>query len=197
MRRFLAVISALLVSQVSAGFVKGACPTVNSIAYNKNMTNVLSHYLLYLDKSVYSYLGVAEKVAPAGTLPNLTCYNVGNFGYSQVTYNQEFNTNNLLSLKELYFDSTTGTQVGYDCIDSNKAAQLITFVEQQFNFTIPAATVKSFTKLLSAGHFDVFFVLSNQTVISPAVQTSITKAMDAQFLKWQFSSMYAFNMTGC
>ena len=92
MRSVIAIIAALLMSQASAGFVKGKCPTVNSIPYNRNMTNVIDHYLLYVDKAVYSYLGVAEKITPNGLLPNFTCYNVGNFGYSQMTYNQEFNT---------------------------------------------------------------------------------------------------------
>ena len=61
--RVLATVS-LFATIASGAFVKGACPTVKSITFNTNMTNVQSHYLLYLDQSLYKYLGLAEKVAP-------------------------------------------------------------------------------------------------------------------------------------
>ena len=117
-----------LIATANAGIVLGPCPNITTLAYNStSMAKSIGHYLLAVDATVYSYLGLAEKLLPNGTLPNLTCYNLGNFGYPSTLYQSEFvNQTSALALKELYFDGTTGTQVAYDCIDSNKAAALIT-----------------------------------------------------------------------
>ena len=179
MRSIIASVAAVaLIATANAGIVVGPCPNVTTLAYNTSMATSIGHYLLAMDNTVYSYLGLAEKVAPAGSLPNLTCFNLGNFGYPTTLYQSEFvNQTNVLALKELYFDYTTGTQVGYDCIDSKKAAALIMFAQKQLNLTIPAATVSTFTKLLKAAHFDVTFILSNQTIISANATANLVKGV--------------------
>ena len=118
--------------------------------------------------------------------------------YSSTRYQSQFvNQTNVLALTELYFDYTTGTQVGYDCIDSKKAAALIMLAQTQLNLTIPAATVATFTKLLKAAHFDVTFILSNQTTLSPADTTNLVNGVKKSLPKFAMSSMRSFNMTGC
>ena len=118
--------------------------------------------------------------------------------YSSTRYQSQFvNQTNVLALTELYFDYTTGTQVGYDCIDSKKAAALIMLAQTALNQTIPAATVATFTKLLKAAHFDVTFILSNQTTLSPADTTNLVNGVKKSLPKFAMSSMRSFNMTGC
>ena len=189
---------ALLASAANAGLVAGPCPNITTLAYNTTMAKSVGHYLLGMDSTVYSYLGLAEKVAPAGSLPNLTCFNLGNFGYPTTLYQSEFvNQTNVLALKELYFDASTGTQVGYDCIDSKKAAALIMYAQKTLNVTIPAATVTTFTKLLKASHFDVTFILSNQTILSAPTTTNLVNGVKKDLPKFAMTSMHMFNMTSC
>ena len=87
------------------------------------------------------------------------------------------NKSNVLALTELYYDYTTGTQVGYYCIDSKKAAALIMLAQTALNKTIPASTVATFTKLLKAAHLDVTYILSNKTTLSPADTTNLVNGV--------------------
>ena len=83
MRSIIASVAAVaLIATANAGIVPGPCPNVTTLPYDTSMATRIGHYLLAVDKTVYSYLGLAEKLAPAGVLPNLTCLNLGNFGYS-------------------------------------------------------------------------------------------------------------------
>lgn len=189
---------ALLTSSATAGLVSGPCPNITTIAYNTSMSKSVSHYLLYMDNAVYSYLGLAEKILPAGVLPNMTCLNVGNFGYPKTFYTQEFvNQTNVFALKELYYDYTTGTQVVYDCIDSKKATAIVDYAQRILNVTIPNSTVATFTKLLKAAHFDVTFVLSDHLSISAANMTNMVKTVKKQLPAFSMFSLHAFNMTSC
>ena len=184
---------ALLATSANAGLVAGNCTAITSIAFNSNMATATNHYLLALDKTIYSYLGIAEKIART-VLPNLTCYNVGNFGYSSVLYAKEFqNTNvtdNPLALTEIYYDPVTGTQALYDCIDSTKAAALISYLVNKLHLTIPPATLKTFIKLLKSAHFDVTFVLSNSPTISTATQNALVTAVKANLPKFTYASLH-------
>ena len=134
------------------------------------MANYIGHNLLYMDQTIYSYLGLAQKIDPSG-VPNTTCLNLGSFGYTPKMFQDEFlNQTSALSLKMLYYDVSTGTQVAYDCIDSKKATALINYAQVQLNVTIPAAVVKTFASLLKASHFDVTFVLSDKLKLTNASQ---------------------------
>ena len=103
----------------------------------------------------------------------------------------------MLGLDLLYFDSATGTQFLYDCINSTKATALINFATTTLGVPIPAATVSSFMKLLSVGHFDVTFIASNLTSVAPALQAQITAQVNKTLPKWQWSSMTNLNPKEC
>ena len=61
MRSTLIANVAILMSSAAAGFVRGPCRNSTSLPYDAStMSTSLAHYLLYMDKSVYSYLGVAS-----------------------------------------------------------------------------------------------------------------------------------------
>ena len=153
-----------------------------------NMVNPIGHNLLYMDSTLFSYLGMIEKYIPAEIIPNTTCLNLGHFGYTNPKYQGEFvDQTSPLALKELYFDSVTGTQVAYDCIDSAKAAALVQYYQSTLGIVIPTSTVDRFLTLLSASHFDVIFVLSSQTSITSATKSAITNAVNKQLPKFSFS----------
>ena len=188
---------ALLATTASAGLVKGPCPNVYSLSYNPLMANYIGHHLLYMDQTIYSYLGLAQKIDPSG-VPNTTCLNLGSFGYTPKMFQDEFvNQTSALSLKMLYYDVSSGTQVAYDCIDSNKATALINYAQVQLNITIPAAVVKTFASLLKAAHFDVTFVLSDKLKLTNATQTDLISTVQKSLPKFALNTTHAFNMTGC
>ena len=97
----------------------------------------------------------------------------------------------------MYFNPKTGVSVAYDCIDKQKALLLIKYLEKSFSFTIPKSIIDDFMNLLSAGHYEAFFILGNSTSISDAEQAAITTNLDTYFTRWSFSQLSAFNMTGC
>ena len=111
---------ALLATTASAGLVKGACPTVTALTYTSSMGTSNNHHLLYMDQTLYSYLGLNEKIDAKSGLPDTQCFNLGDFGYSSAMFTGEFVTSSALSLQMLYYDDSTGTQVAYDCIDAAK-----------------------------------------------------------------------------
>ena len=199
MRFIIAYVAAVaLIATVNAGIVLGPCPNITTLPYDTRKTTRINHYLLAVDKTAESYLGLFKMLAPGGVLPNLTCYNDGIYGYSSTSYQKDFvNQSNVLALTELYYDYTTGTQVGYYCIDSKKAAALIMLAQTALNKTIPASTVATFTKLLKGAHFDVTYIISNQTTLSPAATTNLINGVKKSLPKFAMSSMRSFNMTGC
>ena len=181
-----------------AGLASGACPNVFTMPWIADMINPIGHNLLYMDSTLYSYLGMFEKFIPAGTIPNTTCLDLGHFGYTNSQYQGEFvNQTNPLALKELFFDAATGTQVAYDCIDSTKAAALVQYYQSKLGIVIPTSTVNRFLTLLTASHFDVIFILSSQTTISTPAKSAVTNAVRKQLPKFSFSQLYGFNMIGC
>ena len=127
----------------------------------------------------------------------MTCYNQGQYGYSAFTYKKQYQSKSLTALNLLYFNADTGVSVAYDCIDKRKALQVIEYLERSFGFSLPRAVINNFMNLLSAGHYDAFFILGNTTSITKAEQTAITQTLDNYFTRWSFSSMKAFDMTGC
>ena len=200
MRSTIATIAAIaLIANVNAGIVSGACQNLTNVPYNNvTMGKPIQHFLLGMDKTVYSYLGLAQALAPKGAFPNLTCFNLGNFGYPQTVYQSEFvNQTSVLALKELYFDAATGTQVAYDCIDSSKAAALIAYANKTLGININATTVATFNKLLKGAHFDVTFILSNQTSINATTTAAMVKGVQKDLPKFAMTSIHMFNTTGC
>ena len=60
MKGFLVIVTAaFMAGTINAGFASGECPPVKSLAYDKSMSEVIDHYLLYIDKSTYTYVQLA------------------------------------------------------------------------------------------------------------------------------------------
>ena len=77
------LIASILLATASAGYARGKCPTVSSIAYQSSMDIPIEHWMLYADKTVMSYVNPVSKFIPPSVMVNLTCLNAGKFGVSQ------------------------------------------------------------------------------------------------------------------
>lgn len=116
----LAVSAALLAATANAGFGFGGCPAVTSIAYDANMQSSHGHQLLYADAQVLKYLGIIRNVA--SFIPDFRCFDLGAFGYDNAMYTEQFtNAQNAMRTNLLYFDTTTGTEAHYACMDAARA----------------------------------------------------------------------------
>ena len=121
------------------------------------------------------------------SFPNLTCYNKGQYGFSPFTYKKQYQSKSLTALNLLYFNPASGVSVSYDCIDKRKVRQVTEYLESSVGFYLPKAVIKNFMNILSAGHYDAFFITGNSTSITKAEQTAITQTLDNYFTRWSFS----------
>lgn len=90
----------------------------------------MDHNILYLDAfaiKVYDlYYKVAEMTPWAASAPTATCKNLGNFPYTNDIYTTLFNDDTqLFGLKLFFYDTLTGDQLVYKCIDSDFLLDLL------------------------------------------------------------------------
>lgn len=182
MKTILASVSALLLaSSVKAGFGFGGCPAVSSIAYPADMVNAHDHRLLYVDGMVNWGLGMAKMVM-GNMVPDLSCFSMididqnsgtfgqSSYGYDNTAYTTQFEgTSVAYYTKLLYFDSATGTEVHYGCLDKARADLLIDFAVAQ-GIPLPASVLKIFTNLLTFLHIDGVAVLSGGNSVDSTVE---------------------------
>ena len=199
MKIMIACAIAAVLGVAEAGYVSGKrCPTVTSIPYQSAMATRTLHRLLYIDSTTYSYLTLLQKATPTSKTPSTTCPNDGTYGFTAEQYAYYYqNSTGALAMNMLYYDSATGTEFFYDCIDQTKLAAILAYVAVEFGVALPQAVVNSVSKLLLFGHFDIFLVVSAATSLPAAVQSSMVTQVKTQFPQFTMNSMTGFNQTDC
>ena len=90
------------------------------------MANSIEHWLLYVDSTAWTYVVDVSKLLPPQVTAKLNCLDPGNFGYSEAFYASEFqNKTEALHFNMLYYDSTSGTQLYFACVDQNSFKELL------------------------------------------------------------------------
>ena len=199
------IATAILASSAFAGLVsyeKGSCPSVSSIAYSAPMATPFYHKLLYIDATSMSGLDLVTKVLShtpyASSAPNLTCEDLGQFPYTTGIYTELFdNTTATLEAKLLYFDSLTGSQLIYSCIDESQLVTLINYGATKAGISLPSFVSTILSKALLGGHYNLFIVLSNATSISASIQAAMVSAAQTYVSNFSMASLAAFDWTGC
>ena len=130
------VILAALAATASAGYKKGACPSTSSIAYNAAMINSVNHNILYLDAfavKMYGYYLKATSLTPwTADAPTIECLNLGEFPYTNEMYTNLFdNPTNVLGFKLFFYDTLSGTQLLYKCVDQSDLYDLLQYAMDQ------------------------------------------------------------------
>lgn len=166
MRSSLLVLSAAaLAATVQAGLSFGACPTVTSIAFDNTMETSRTHKLLYLDASANGYVNMAKKWV--SSLPDLKCFDLGSFPYDSPTYTSFYIDTTLPTYTRMvYFDSATGTEVQYACMDYKRALSLVTYVTGTLGVAVPAWILKIAANVFRFFHFDGVMILSDQLALT-------------------------------
>ena len=116
-----------LISVASAGFTwstKG-CADVSSIAYSASMLTLRDHNLIYADSWAMKTLAFAKKIVKS--IPSIDCTNLGQFPYDSSTYTNMFVAKqSSLYTRMLYFDTLTGTEAQYMCVDYTRLKWILT-----------------------------------------------------------------------
>ena len=199
------VATAILTASVSAGiasYAKGACPTPTSIAYEAGMATPYYHKLLYLDTTSMNGLNfitkVLSKTSLASSIPSLTCKDLGQFPYTTDVYNDLFaDTTDMIQMKLLYFDTLTGSQLVYSCLDEDELKSLINYGATEAGITIPTWISNLLAKAFLGGHYNLFFVMSDSTSISSSIQTAMVTAAQAYDSDFSMDNLAAFDWTSC
>ena len=199
------VSTAILTASVSAGiasYAKGACPSASSVAYDVGMATLHDHNLLYLDTTSMKGLNfitkVLSKTSLASSIPDLSCKNLGEFPYTTDVYNDLFaDTTDMIQFKLLYFDTLTGSQLVYSCLDEDELKSLINYGATEAGITIPTWISNLLAKAFLGGHYNLFFVLSDSTSISSSIQTDMITAAQAYDSDFSMDNLAAFDWTSC
>ena len=74
---------------------------------------------------------------------------------------------------------------------------LLDYMFNFLNVKIPSSFTNTISKLLAVGHFEVFFVMSNQKSISTTIQNGLVTAAKQYFPTFSMKDMFTWNMKGC
>ena len=197
--------TAILTASASAGiasYAKGACPSASSIAYDVGMATLHDHNLLYLDTTSMKGLNFITKLLSktpyASMVPSLSCKNLGEFPYTTDVYDNMFDdSTDMIQMKLLYFDTLTGSQLVYACLDEDELKALINYGATQAGITIPTWVTNLLAKAFLGGHYNLFFVLSDSTSISSTIQAAMVTAAQTYDSDFSMTNLAAFDWTAC
>lgn len=170
----IAMVSILAMEATARNF-KGACPTVSSIAYDSSMATSRAHKIHWVDSTVATLYNTASKAIKSA--PKLSCLNVGNWGISQTQYNdRHLGSTDLARSKLLYWDSASGTELHYACLDSARLDQLLNYAKSEgvdlTSYKWAVDMIKSVFGL-NNGHYRLMALFSSGNTIPSGVMTTI------------------------
>ena len=160
--RIISLLAILFAATVSARWGWGACPQMPPNApYELAMMTSNNHKIVYIDNFVNWAVNYARSFV--SSIPQLSCYNVGYFGYmSQNTYNYMFNdVTNPLRFTLVYYYGSTALEAWYTCLDLNRANQLIPYLYQRYpDIPIPSWLTSFFALIFYFIHVDGIVVMT-------------------------------------
>ena len=199
------VILAAIAATASAGYSKGACSSFSSIAYSAAMVNSVNHNILYLDAfaiKMYDYYLQAASMTPwSASAPTIACENLGDFPYTNDIYTTLFDDDTqVLGLKLFFYDTLTGAQLVYKCIDEASLYDILIYALTEANYTLPSVVdtiIQTVLPYVFPGHYDLFMVFGDTSSISSDVQTSLVTAAQDYFPDFSMDYLGALDWSTC
>lgn len=100
--------------------------------------------------------------------------------------------------KLLYYDSASGTEVHYACMDHARAQGLIDYAITTFNIPIPAFVLKIVSTVLLMVRIEGVMVMSGGMTVSAQVQTDMTTAIKGVMPKFTLAKdLFMFDKSTC
>ena len=199
------VILAALAAIASAGYKKGACTSFTSIPYNAAMINSVNHNILYLDAFAVKmhgyYLKAAGMTPWTEDAPTLSCINIGDFPYTNSIYTSMFDdATNVLGLKLFFYDTVSGAQLVYKCVDQASVYDLLQYLLTVADYVLPSIVDRIITTVLPyvfPGHYDFFMVFGHTSSISSAIQADLVTAAQSYFPNFTMDELGALDWSTC
>jgi hypothetical protein len=120
------------VADAKMGYGLWGCPKRNTVAlpYDNALNTMIDHRVIYIDNFVNWLINTARLFV---SIPDFSCQNIGSFDWDPYWYNTYlYNaTTNPFNTKLIYFDSATGTQALYGCLDRNVAGSILDYFTSQ------------------------------------------------------------------
>jgi hypothetical protein len=145
-----------------------------------------------------TFINLASRFVSA--IPDLSCKDLGSFGWTQGMYDTQFDSasTSAFATTLLYFDSTSGTEAHYACLDASRSSALISYAVNTLGVSLPSSVLTILSQVFNLIHIDGMMVFSDANSIDSATQSAMTTTIQAQIPSFTIdSSLYTFDKTSC